>query len=172
MKWFRLVLCCCLFLLGEESAPAEPKEKAAPELAWARGIANDFWEAILQGDEEPAAGLLSPELTQSLLKSDRGAISYLQWIREATVGRVFVRPIEPKQTVAYTSEELAPDKNETAFKGTLSERGVIKADFTIRIAKEASGKWSIRYVRFKERDSTPPPAPPGPAPARSPDTPR
>ncbi len=169
MKWFPFVFCCCLLLIGGESTAAEPKGKAARELKWAKGIADDFWDAMLGEDSgAAAAGLLSPELRQTLQKDKDGEIkllSAIQWECTYLFGK--------KLKADFTSQELAPDKKEAVFKGTLSEKAVVKADFTLRVAKEGgSGKWSIRFIRLNPRDSTPPPAAPAPAPARSPDTPR
>jgi len=160
MKWLSFVLCCCLLLVGGTPTAAKPKEKAAPELAWVKGIADDFWDTMIQDADPQVDTLLSPEC----LKEQRS--SHIQLLYQ------FVHGSLNNPTIRYTSEELAPDKSEVVFKGTVSEKDVVKADFTLRIAKESGGgKWSIRFIRFKERDSTPPPAAPAPAPARSRGTP-
>ncbi len=159
MKWLSFVLCCCLLLVGGAPTAAKPKEKGGQELKWAKGIARDFWDAMTDYEVEQASGLLSPECSQ-------------HWQGDGLSHHIWEIADGSKLTIAYTSEVMAPDNSEAVFKGTLSAKNLVKADFTLRIAKESGGgKWSIRFIRFKERASTPPPASPAPAPARSPDTP-
>ena len=49
-----------------------------------------------------------------------------------------------------SSELVDPDGCEVIFKGELTNEQW-KADFTARVARENSGKWSIRYLVVKER---------------------
>lgn len=119
-----------------------------PELKWARGIADDFWEAMIDGDCLEAAGLLSPELARSYraIELDRAAGYHLSTL---------IQRIHGIQSVSISSAEMAPDRSEAIFRGMVTgeKQGSdpeVKQDFTMRVAKEPGGRWSIRFLRLKE----------------------
>ncbi len=55
-------------LIGSASGA---KPEPAPEVKWVKGIADDFWKALLNNKEEQAAGLLSPELAKAVVTYER-----------------------------------------------------------------------------------------------------
>src|SRR5262249_581312 len=77
VRW--TVFCSAAALWCLSSAPAA-KPDSAPEVNWARGIADDFWRSIFAGRSELAAGLLSPGLAKSLVTE--------QWYGDADSRRV------------------------------------------------------------------------------------
>lgn len=137
-------------LLWLSAAPAaNARDTDPPELKWARGIADDFWKALIDREPYEAAGLLSPELTQSYSAQDihKAAGSYLA---------SFIEGKDGIKSVLISSAEMAPDRSEAIFRGTVSGKlydsahPEAKQDFTMRVAKEAGGRWSIRFLRLKE----------------------
>jgi hypothetical protein len=109
---------------------------------WAKRVAMDFLETACEtGHYADIAGLLSPDLARAVSEDSRWPFAGLY--------------CDPR----FTSEELAPNGSEVLFTGVLKateyyhDAGGQDADFTLRVAKEsASGKWSIRFLRVKERE--------------------
>jgi hypothetical protein len=143
----------CLF-----SSAAAANPEPAPEVKWSKGIADNFWKAVLTGQAEQAAGLLSPELSKSLVTH--------QWVGSGAAERVVDFPASkwlrqslpegPEVIVTFDAEELAPDKTEVVFRGRLTGKTLgakrLSSDFTMRVAREsAAGKWSIRLILVTER---------------------
>jgi hypothetical protein len=136
-----LVLACAL------AAPAK-----APEVRWARGIVDDFWSQVLTCDlkSEPYLGLLTPELADTLRSKNECHLGTV----EAIGGRF------RGATVEVASADLSPDRTEAVFKGRLSGRvfgrpggDKVEADFTVRVAKQPGGAWSIRFLKVVEREA-------------------
>jgi hypothetical protein len=147
------LLLCGLFALCIPSSSPRAQEEATAEMKWARGIATDFWDAVRNQQAEQAAGLLSPELGKALVtyepfagvggeRKEVAPPAYLCYLRER---------YGPKTSISFVSSEIAPDKSEVVFRGTLSGKNrdgkEIKADFKMRVAKEGTGgKWGIRFI--------------------------
>jgi hypothetical protein len=122
-----------------------------PEVKWAKGIMDDFWAALLTdampSDWQPYIGLLTPEFAKSF-QTPRGLLSDLD-----VLGGNYC-----DSHVTVSSAMLSPDRNEVVFKGLLAgkEKGdpkgkKVEADFTVRVAKQPGGAWSIRFLRVVER---------------------
>jgi hypothetical protein len=136
-------------------APAN-KPEVAPEVKWARGIADDFWRALLNGQARQAGGLLSSELANSLVtyewsgpgeKARLMSLPAHQWLTDRI-------PAGPSVSVVFVSEELSPDRAEVVFRGQLGGKyqdKPVAADFTMRVAKESGGKWAIRFLLVTDR---------------------
>jgi hypothetical protein len=128
---------CFSALLSVTVASADDAKSKA-ELAWARKIATDFLETIYDGDKT-ALGFLSPELSRALTYRD--------------VLEPFLGSTNPK----IISKQVAPNGCEVIFAGILegSELSGKKVypdkNFTLRVAKENGGRWSIRFIRVTER---------------------
>src|SRR5262249_45266211 len=126
-----IVLLCCG---AAGPVVARDKNKEA-ELKWARKVANDFFQAINDGNEA-AFGLLSPELAKAV------ELTELFKLFRGTKKKV-------------VSELVAPDGREVVITGGLKGLIVIgdklckNATFTLRVAKESGGRWSIRFFDVK-----------------------
>jgi hypothetical protein len=136
------LLCSLLLALSPVRSDDAAKEKAAR--AWARRVAKDFLDGVLDahGDMAQASshviGLFSPELANAILARQDAPFFFFDWVNGG------------HSSARITSEEAAPDGGEVIFSGVLE--GEQQADFVIRVAKEAGhGKWSIRYLRAKIR---------------------
>jgi hypothetical protein len=141
------VLCFVPASFAAEPAAADPvaAEQAAAakkmhELAWAKGVAEDFLEAICGFEQDQVAVLMSSELRKEIVMQS----SLDHW-----VGRVSRADVGGSAKI--TEEQIAPDIDEASFRGTL--QGSKKtADFSTRLVKDKeSGKWRVIFFRFKER---------------------
>jgi hypothetical protein len=144
MRWYVAVAAGVAALVAAP-LPAEEKDNAAPTQRWARGVADDFWAAVLgpHNDFEQAAGLLSPELIQAIAKvTPEGAPAYLQLLRLYRWGN--------NGAVTFDLTEVAPDRSEVLFKGVVAGE-VGKADFTMRVGKQPGGTWRVRYLLITAR---------------------
>jgi hypothetical protein len=126
---------------------AANKQVAPAEVKWAEGIVTDFWKAMSDGSTGMAAGLLSPELSDGLRRGTDSAGEYLQLLRAWD-----------SVSVERMSHEVAPGGGEIIFKGVNSGKVTYpedyKRDFTLRVAKENGGRWSIRFIAIEWRDVT------------------
>ena len=149
-----MVWCGLLGLLatGTSAQPPAGKPEAAPEVKWARGIADDFWRAMADGKEEQAAALLSPELTKSLTDFASATLVFQRkdtpWSPQKWLA--WYLPTGESVSVSFDSADLSPDRNEVVLRGRLTGEAPHQpfkgADLTMRVSKDAAGKWSIRYV--------------------------
>ena len=147
-----VLLCGVFALFIPGAAPCGPEEATA-ESKWARGIATDFWGAVLGNQEEQAAGLLSPELTEALVSYDRwgGVGGELKKIAPPNyLTRLAIR-YGRETSASITSSESAPDRSEVVVRGKLSGKDLqgkkVAADFRMRVAKQREGGgWCIRYI--------------------------
>jgi hypothetical protein len=144
-------------VLAGEPASA-PADKAAAEIKWARGVADDFWLAVLAGQTKPAAALLSPELAKSLATFETIGAGEGYRLSEWPADRWLSEnlPTGPDVTVTLDAGEVSADRTEVLFRGRLtgkSRRGtVLEADVTMRVAKEtATGKWAVRFLLVADR---------------------
>src|SRR5262245_10281591 len=94
-----LFLCWCL-PLSAGGADAKPP----PEMRWAKQVAIDFWDAILAGEQESAAGPLSPELSRSMGKGFADKVDHAARNFDTTC-------------LSFVAEEFAPDGSEAVFQG-------------------------------------------------------
>jgi hypothetical protein len=139
MLLHRLAPWCCFLCLGLPLPAGGADPKPSPEMRWAKQIAADFWDAILAGEHESAAGLLSPELSRGM--GERFADKVDHAARNFDIS-----------CLSFVAEEFAPDGSEAVFKGKLDKKGLFGYDFMLRLAREGgSGRWSIRYFRLKFR---------------------
>src|SRR5262249_26135570 len=98
-----LLVGCALSLAGDDASGKKAKIK------WARGIATDFLDCLLDPEYDRAAdALLSPEL-------------YRRIITDGGVRLVKFGPVNNwrPQEASITSEAIAPDESEVVFKGVL-----------------------------------------------------
>ncbi|HKA06522.1 MAG TPA: hypothetical protein VKD71_04640 [Gemmataceae bacterium] len=152
MKTRECLAICLVIVAGNTALAAEP----TPEERWARGIAEDFWQALFNDNFEQTAGLLSPELATTVV----GYEEYRDWRKPLNVPmslRSRAWGYGPATTVSFDSQELAPDRSEVVFRGSLGGKDIndkkVKGRFTMRIAKDGSAsKWSIRFITFTDHD--------------------
>jgi len=154
MKTRECLAICVMIVAGTTALAAE----LTPEERWARGIADDFWQALLNDKSEQAAGLLSPELARQLVRIEHyGSVGSGQYIEETagTYLHSYARGYREATTVTFESSDVSPDRSEVVFRGTLGGRDFnedkVQGRFTMRIAKEGTGgRWSIRFIDFPE----------------------
>lgn len=146
------VAMCCL-----PTAPAADRD-VPPELKWARGIADDFWQAALGGQPEQAAGLLSPELARCLVSQEWSGAGPKDRLLDLPPDRWLARhlPAGREVSVKFESQELSPDRAEVVLRGRLSGKDLqgepVATDFTMRVARAASGRaWCIRFLLVTKR---------------------
>jgi hypothetical protein len=128
-----VVLACGLFLLAPATPAAEKETDRWEDLKWAKQVAADFLDSLYGAEgNKIAMGLLSPEMAKTFQDPDqlwRAYGGYSAWI--------------------ILDQDLAPNGSEAMFLGNLKGwdcQGV----FVVRVAKEPSGRWSIRYLRIHE----------------------
>ena len=136
-KW--CVALSCLLAINVVAVAQDGKQQSDPQLKWVRNIANDFWTCMRGCDYRQAAGLLSPELSDAAKGHLFGVEGYLQSLTGGF------------SSATTTSEEMAPDRSEVVFRGTLSGDGPT-LEYVLRIAKESNGRWSVRFLRIKQRE--------------------
>jgi hypothetical protein len=115
--------------IGAARAGEGQNEKA--ELAWAKGVATHFFEALLEGNDDPA-GLLTPEFARAF---EHRSDYYVGLRKQYT-------------SAAIESEEMAPGGAEAVFKGTLKGEKE-EAAFVARLVKGPSGVWCVRFLRIR-----------------------
>jgi hypothetical protein len=130
--------------LSLSAANGEDKKKA--ELAWAKEVAADFLNAGVQGNYASAEALATAEFKKILNDTGPSSVTYLLSV-VAGGGQA--------ESWSITTEEIAPDNDEAAFRGAFKgKKG--EATFSVRVVKEKeSGKWRVGYFaseRFKERE--------------------
>jgi hypothetical protein len=126
--------------------PKKPKQpaKSEAELKWAKGIAVDFLGMLKSREYKPATLLLTDNLNKALGDGVNTADSYLN------------NKFSQLSSLAWTFkvEEMSPDGNEAAFKGTLTgEYGQddVESDLVIRVTKEKEGgTWRISLLSLGE----------------------
>lgn len=140
-------------LTGCKADPPVIKPETPPEAKWAKGVADDFWAAFLGGKEEQAAGLMSPDLAKAVVTYERwgGVGGELKDITPGMYLRKYSAGYCNETTVRYEDEDLAPDRSEVVFRGSLGGKDTwgkaVAAHFTMRVAREsAGGRWSVRYL--------------------------
>jgi hypothetical protein len=127
---------------------------------WARGIADDFWDAIRDWKTAQAMTLLGPEMVKALVSYERWSVGEH---REQLIERVPPSYLEhlaarygPDTSVSFESQDVAPDRTEVVLRGALSGKDrdgkAVNDALIMRVAKEANGgKWSIRFLRVVDR---------------------
>ena len=154
------LLCAVLAVCGPGFARGAKPDTTA-EVKWAKGIADDFWRAVFAGQEEQAAGLLSPGLSKSLVEYDISGAGEKTQVLAWPAGRWLAMnlPQGPGASFAFDSQELSPDRAEVVFRGHLAGKDMIgekvASNFLMRIARErAGGTWCIRFLLVTKRMKT------------------
>jgi hypothetical protein len=169
MTGMRVGALCWLVLFGV-AVPASADEKVhKAEMKWARGVADDFWEALLNTKDyylgpgippapegvAQAAALLSPEFSEALTSYEWDG-KQTRKLQPPAYLRAIAKKYICEASVAFTSAEMAPGGGEVIFQGVVSgtdpDEKKVRQVFKMRVAKVArSGKWGIRYLRLKDR---------------------
>jgi hypothetical protein len=149
----RTVLClltlvaACAAVSGDAApqAPTRQKPEAEPELKWAEGVVNEFFDALKS--ESPAVrGLLSPEFAAA-------------WPLDGTYPPLGWYSFPPSSL----SKTVAPNGGEIIYTGRVKGKEIASgnaiwlqqdADLLLRVARESGGRWSIRYLKLQERKAT------------------
>lgn len=137
----------CLTVLLVAADPKDPPKTDPPpadadrkkqDLAWAKGVAEDFLRSGMAGHPDMAAQLL----TDSLRKEYKDNQSVWRPIEGLQVWRSF----------KLTEELISPDADEASFRGTLAdEKGAAGQDIALRVVKDtAGGKWRVAFYTFKD----------------------
>jgi hypothetical protein len=136
MKGFTLVTLLASLSLCQQATIGSAGPKGAREAKWAKGIIDEFFDAVSRGDEA-GLGLLSAELA-AVLRSDPDG--------------VYSRFFGYDHTFSVLSQEIAPDNSEVIFVLKLRPMEDVfdtALSVTMRVAKEAQGRWSIRFLRTR-----------------------
>jgi hypothetical protein len=138
-----------IFLVGASGCTrSEPKTPSSEpgsanradskaDLKWAKDGAIDFLTAVKNHKYHQAGLLLSAKMTQTVgLRPDIGA----------SIRDEYSIPWQ-LSSWSFTSEEMAPDKNEASFRGKLISGEKGEAEFVIRLAKEKdNGMWRVNFL--------------------------
>jgi hypothetical protein len=145
-------LLCAAFAICGQGLSSTAKPDPASQLKWAKGIADDFWRAVFAFQAEQAAGLLSPELSKSLVTQEWSGAGEGHRLLDLPAGEWLGKrlPRGPDVIVAFDSQELSPEGSEVVFRGHLMGKAgdeEVNANFTMRLVREsAGGKWCIRFL--------------------------
>jgi hypothetical protein len=125
----------------EASKPPEAGATAEAELKWAKGVATDFFDAYFEG--RSFAGLLTSHLYQEYAR-----IRQYAWTTESAFG------LDGFSSASITSGVIDPSHSEALFSGVL-EGSKKKAEFALRVGKEAGGRWAVRFIKVREQKAAP-----------------
>lgn len=154
----RATICLLLLLATVGYAGVNPTrqplgEASSPDanVKWAERIIMEFFEA-LKNEDGASVGFLTAELARA----------YPNW--EKNIGPFERYTFPPSQL----RREVAPNGSEVIYSGRLKgrkwevtfgdkhEEGIYSdGEFVLYIAREASGRWSIRYIRVRELTAKP-----------------
>jgi hypothetical protein len=141
-----LVMALCPLVASCLTLPVfagEADSKKAAELAWAKGVAEDFLDAAFAGKGEQAQALVDSSLKSVLAKEGEQRLG--EWLNNSIAIKGFHDPV-------IRTEAIAPDQDEAAFKGTF-QKGQKPMQFSLRVVKDKeSGKWRVSYFQFREQD--------------------
>jgi hypothetical protein len=138
---FGLLLCPLLTI-----SAVEAETKKAAELKWAKGVMSDFLDAAFGGRLAHAEALLDVTLKKTMAKESETRLR--DWLNNSIAIQEFRDP-------KITSESIAPDQDEAAFKGTFQGKDR-HFTFSLRVLKEKeSGEWRVSYFHFVEQERTP-----------------
>jgi hypothetical protein len=134
MTMARFLTCVFLCALALPAARGEDDKKA--ELAWAKEVATDFLNAGLSGNYASAEVLATAEFKKALQESGPSSVTFLLSSAAAGGGA---------ESWSITTEEIAPDRDEAVFRGSLKgKKG--EAAFSVRVVKEKDGgKWRVGF---------------------------
>jgi hypothetical protein len=125
----------------------DPQEKLKAEIKWAKGVAQDFFEATRKASYIEAIQLLTSEYrTKDKFDDAKTRLDKLfgQVDAAATIISWMIK-----------TEELSPDGKEAVFKGPVTgmygDASLTEAELTIRVEKEKdSGKWRVTFLHCGE----------------------
>jgi hypothetical protein len=135
--------------------PKEPDsaEKLKAEMKWAKGVAQDFFEATRKSSYIEAIQLLTSEYRTKEKFDDA----------KTRLDKLFGQVDAAATIISWIikTEELSPDGKEAVFKGPVTgiygNASLTEAELTIRVEKEKdSGKWRITFLHcgdFKKKDA-------------------
>ena len=143
---------------GERPANPTPSALGAPpevaqELEWARPVAEDFLNALRQGDREAGANLLTKGLAARLRGGDTNPMPLPILLGNVWIGNVWGKYggefnfYEKIASYEIRDETLAPDRREAAFAGMLKMKDGKEFRFRVRVIPDGEeGRWRIDSV--------------------------
>lgn len=122
---------------------AERDDTKTAELAWAKGVAEDFLEAAFSGRGEQAQTLIDSTLKAAFAKDGDHRLG--EWLNNSIA-------IQGFHDSVIHHESIAPDQDEALFKGTFQKRSQ-PMQFSLRVVKDhESRKWRVSYFQFREQE--------------------
>jgi hypothetical protein len=142
----RLGLLCVLLLLCSAAWGTEPAaKKKGGDLKWAKGVAEDFLQAMHKGDEDQARLLMTKDFARASEKDTN-------WYN------IFQQAGFRAGTSSISQETLSPEGDEAVFRGEL--RGEVnvggqkeqrRSRFALRVVREKEApRWRVSYFSFTE----------------------
>jgi hypothetical protein len=169
-----------LALSGTQTTAADEKAREA-EVAWAKRVATEFFEAALSASVDDLGGnpvgFLSAELAAEVNQKDSvSSLAKLAWqyqggkfqIKSSEVSpsgaevilTAELQPLSPEERIKALKLKDGDEQNELKVLGlALAARQLgpmreVPADVRVWLAKESTGRWVIRYIRAKPREQS------------------
>ncbi len=143
MNRVNFVAACVLGAVALFAGAASGQEnRKALEMEWAKGVAEDFLEAAIKGDDRSAESLVDTTMKARFAREGESALS--NWLNNSVAIQHFSQP-------EISTESMSPDDDEAAFRGTMQRQADPKEpfEFSLRVVKEKeSGKWRVSMFRF------------------------
>ena len=142
----RLSPLCVLLLLCPAAWEAEPvAKKKGGELKWAKGVAEDFLQAMHKGDEAQARLLMAKDFARASEKDPN-------W------DNLFSNAGFRGGTFSISQETLSPEGDEAVFRGELrgevnvgGQKLLPRSRFALRVVREKEApRWRVSYFSFTE----------------------
>jgi hypothetical protein len=143
---------------GERPANPTPSALSAPpdvaqELKWARPVAEDFLNALRQGNREAGANLITKGFAARLRGGDTNPTPLPLLLDNFWIGNVWGQYGGESEFYAKIASyeirdaTLAPDRREAAFAGVLKMKDGKEFKFRVRVIPEGEGgQWRIDSV--------------------------
>jgi hypothetical protein len=147
-----------IVLAGERPANPTPSALGAPpdaaqELKWTRPVAEDFLNALRQGNREAGANLITKGFAARLRGGDTNPTPLPILLGNVWIGTVWGQYGGESDFYAKIASyeirdgTLAPDRREAAFEGVLKMRDGKEFKFRVRVIPEGEGgRWRIDSV--------------------------